>query len=79
MIFFVIYLEELHVYQNLINMGFDESISMNAIKKCGKNINKCINWIMSNKNEINKKQTNHNHNVNIYLHCFSIIFFLFLF
>ena len=67
-----LYLDELHIYQNLINMGFDENISINAVQKCGKNINKCINWIMSNDNKTNKQHKN-NHNVKY----FFVLFFRF--
>ena len=33
-------------------MGFDEWLSMEAVKHNGKNMNKCINWIISNKKNV---------------------------
>ena len=52
------FLDELYAFSKLINMGFAESISMDAVKKYGKNINKSINYITSiNSKQNNKQQT----------------------
>eukprot|EP01084_Bolivina_argentea_P185197 319392_1 len=40
--------ESLETYSNLINMGFDEELSMKAVTKYGNNINKCTDFIISN-------------------------------
>eukprot|EP01084_Bolivina_argentea_P034883 64617_1 len=40
--------ESLETYSNLINMGFDEQLSMKAVAKYGNNINKCTDFIISN-------------------------------
>ena len=56
-------IDELNTFQSLINMGFIESISMNAVQKFGKNINECINYINNEKNSSKSQQTNKNKNV----------------
>eukprot|EP01084_Bolivina_argentea_P034882 64616_1 len=43
--------ESLETYSNLINMGFDEQLSMKAVTKHGNNINKCTDFIISNTQE----------------------------
>ena len=49
-------LEKLKAYQYLISMGFDEVLSLNAIKKYGNNVNKCINYIESKSNQTTNQQ-----------------------
>ena len=56
------YLDAILTYSQLINMGFDEDISLKAAHIHPKNINKAINYITNN-NE-NKKNDNDDANVN---------------
>eukprot|EP01084_Bolivina_argentea_P034884 64618_1 len=50
--------ESLETYSNLINMGFDEELSMKAVTKHGNNINKCTDFIISNTHEQRNKNEN---------------------
>eukprot|EP01084_Bolivina_argentea_P160440 279389_1 len=38
-------IDELKIFQQLINMSFDEQLSLRAVHKFGSDINKCINYI----------------------------------
>ena len=44
----------MELYQQLINMGFDEIMSLNAVNKFGPNMNKCIDYIQTQNNLVEK-------------------------
>ena len=37
--------DALQAWQHLINMGFEEGLSLEAVKKYGQNIDKCIEYL----------------------------------
>eukprot|EP01083_Nonionella_stella_P282290 960614_1 len=53
--------ESLKVWQQLMRMGFDDNIALDALKKNAANIEKCINYILKQKAQeeikTNEKQT----------------------
>ncbi len=52
---------DLKLYSQLINMGFDDNMSLMASQNC-KNVNKAIEWIENNKNINNNDCNNSNEN-----------------
>eukprot|EP01083_Nonionella_stella_P181617 651182_1 len=50
------YKESLQIWQQLMAMGFDDNIALDAVKRNGTKIGKCINYILKqNKNAPHQK------------------------
>eukprot|EP01084_Bolivina_argentea_P190298 327072_1 len=54
--------DALVTYSTLINMNFDEHLSMEAVKKYRHNTNKCIDYIISHKEHISKEKQQYSFN-----------------